>query len=99
MTFIIGLAVKSLVVAGLTLALLRLFRNASAAQRSWLAHAGLGALLLMPVVAMLLPALEVPERSPMARGSRTRNGRAPITFGCASSLPIPPSGSPFQNIR
>ncbi|MGN6268501.1 MAG: M56 family metallopeptidase [Sphingomonas sp.] len=59
MTFIIGLAVKSLVVAGLTLGLLRLFRNASAAQRSWLAHAGLGALLLMPIVALLMPALEI----------------------------------------
>ncbi|MGN6280095.1 MAG: M56 family metallopeptidase [Sphingomonas sp.] len=59
MTFIIGLAIKSLVVAGLTLALLRLFRNASAAQRSWLAHAGLGALLLLPLVATLVPALEV----------------------------------------
>lgn len=59
MTFIIGLAVKSLVVAGLTLGLLRLFRNASAAQRSWLAHAGLGALLLLPLVALLMPALEI----------------------------------------
>lgn len=59
MTFIIGLAIKSLVVAGLTFVLLRLFRNASAAQRSWLAHAGLGALLLMPVVATLMPALEI----------------------------------------
>lgn len=59
MTFIIGLAIKSLVVAGLTLGLLRLFRNASAAQRSWLAHAGLGALLLLPLVATLMPALEV----------------------------------------
>jgi len=59
MTFIIGLAIKSLVVAGLTLALLRLFRNASAAQRSWVAHAGLGALLLLPIVAMLVPVLKV----------------------------------------
>ncbi|HEX7656714.1 MAG TPA: hypothetical protein VF404_06925, partial [Sphingomonas sp.] len=59
MTFIIGLAIKSLVVAGLTLALLKVFRNASAAQRSWLAHAGLGALLLLPIVATLMPALEI----------------------------------------
>jgi beta-lactamase regulating signal transducer with metallopeptidase domain len=59
MTFIIGLAIKSLVVAGLTLGLLRLFRNASAAQRSWLAHAGLGALLLLPIVATLMPAFEI----------------------------------------
>jgi beta-lactamase regulating signal transducer with metallopeptidase domain len=59
MTFIIGLAIKSLVAAGLTLGLLRLFHNASAAQRSWLAHAGLGALLLLPLVATLMPALEI----------------------------------------
>lgn len=59
MTFIIGVAIKSLVIAGLTLALLRLFRNASAAQRSWVAHAGLGALLLLPIVAMLVPVLKV----------------------------------------
>lgn len=59
MTFIMGLAIKSLIVAGLTLALLKVFRNASAAQRSWLAHAGLGALLLLPIVATLMPALEI----------------------------------------
>ncbi|MFT3975500.1 MAG: M56 family metallopeptidase [Sphingomonas bacterium] len=84
MTFIIGLAVKSLVVAGLTLGLLRLFRNASAAQRSWLAHAGLGALLLMPVVAMLLPALEIQTR---LLGTETPASRAiPMTIAPAPRL-------------
>ena len=96
MTFIIGLAVKSLVVAGLTLGLLRLFRNASAAQRSWLAHAGLGALLLLPIVATLMPALEIPtgllgsEIPTIATAPATT---APVTrpaHAGASALPVAP---------
>lgn len=52
---LLGLAWKSAAVAGLTLALLRLARSRSAAERSWIAHAGLAALLVLPVATLLLP--------------------------------------------
>ena len=58
MEFLIPLAAKSLVVAGLTLVILRLARRRSAAERSWIAHVGLAALLAMPL-ALLLPQIHV----------------------------------------
>lgn len=59
MDMLLPLAVKSLLVAGVTLALLRLMQKRSASDRSLVAHLGLGALLLLPVAALTLPALEV----------------------------------------
>ena len=58
MEFLIPLAVKSLLVAGLTLAILRLARRRSAAERSWVAHIGLAALLALPL-ALVLPQIQV----------------------------------------
>jgi beta-lactamase regulating signal transducer with metallopeptidase domain len=52
---LLGLAWKSLVVAGLTLALLRFARTRSAGERSMIAHAGLAALLALPAAILLLP--------------------------------------------
>ena len=45
---IIELAFKSVLVAGGALAVLRLVRKRSAAQRSWIAHLGLVALIALP---------------------------------------------------
>jgi hypothetical protein len=59
MTLLLSLAVKSLLVAGATLLLLKLMQKRSASDRSWIAHLGLAALLLLPVAAVALPALEV----------------------------------------
>ena len=53
MAWLVALAVKSLVVAGGTLLLLRLMSNRSASDRSWIAHLGLAAMLLLPVAAYL----------------------------------------------
>ncbi|GAO76912.1 MULTISPECIES: M56 family metallopeptidase [unclassified Sphingopyxis] len=52
---LLGLAWKSVVVAGLTLGLLRLARWRSAGERSMIAHAGLAALLALPAAILLLP--------------------------------------------
>ncbi|MBL9068464.1 MAG: M56 family metallopeptidase [Sphingopyxis sp.] len=52
---LLGLAWKSLVIAGLTLGLLRLARQRSAGERSMIAHAGLTALLALPAAILLLP--------------------------------------------
>ncbi|RYD43714.1 MAG: M56 family metallopeptidase [Sphingomonadales bacterium] len=52
---LLGLAWKSVVVAALTLGLLRLARWRSAGERSMIAHAGLMALLALPAAILLLP--------------------------------------------
>ena len=52
---LLGLAWKSVVVAALTLGLLRLVRSRTAGERSMIAHAGLMALLALPAAILLLP--------------------------------------------
>lgn len=54
-SLLLGLAWKSVLVAGLALALLRLARARSAAERSMIAHVGLAALLALPAATLLLP--------------------------------------------
>lgn len=52
---LLGLAWKSVVVAALTLILLRFARRRSAGERSMIAHSGLAALLALPAAILLLP--------------------------------------------
>jgi beta-lactamase regulating signal transducer with metallopeptidase domain len=56
---LITIALKSLLVAGLTLAILQLMRARSAAERSWVAHVGLLALVILAVAPLALPRLNV----------------------------------------
>jgi bla regulator protein BlaR1 len=55
MHVLIGIALKSLLVAGITLGLLELMKRRSAAERSWVAHAGLFALVLVAVAPLAIP--------------------------------------------
>src|SRR5947207_15481682 len=55
MSVLIAIALKSLLIAGLTLGLLRLMENRSAAERSWVAHIGLLALVIMAFAPLVLP--------------------------------------------
>ena len=55
MSILIAIALKSLLVAGLTLGLLALMRRRSAAERSWVAHVGLLALVIMALAPLVLP--------------------------------------------
>jgi beta-lactamase regulating signal transducer with metallopeptidase domain len=59
MSVLIAIALKSLLVAGLTLGLLHLLRNRSAAERSWVAHIGLLALVIMAFAPLVLPSWNV----------------------------------------
>jgi bla regulator protein blaR1 len=59
MEWLIPLAAKSFVVAGGALILLKLLRNRSAADRSWIAHLALAGLLLLPIATFALPTLDV----------------------------------------
>jgi len=60
MTALLGLVLKSLVIAAITLLLLRLTRSRSAAERSLIAHLGLAGLVILPVATLMLPSLSMP---------------------------------------
>ena len=59
MEWFIPLAVKSFAIAGGALLLLKLLKNRSAADRSWIAHLALAGLVLLPVATVALPTLDV----------------------------------------
>src|ERR1043165_594304 len=59
MHVLIGIVLKSLLVAGITLGLLKLMKSRSAAERSWVAHIGLLALVIMAFAPMVLPTWNV----------------------------------------
>ncbi|MFL6746073.1 MAG: hypothetical protein ACJ8EO_08640, partial [Sphingomicrobium sp.] len=59
MSVLIAIALKSLLIGGLTLALLYLMRRRSAAERSWVAHVGLLALMIMAFAPLVLPSWNV----------------------------------------
>jgi len=59
METLIGLGLKSLLIAAVALGLLHLTRRRSAADRSWIAHLGLFALVALPLASLALPALSI----------------------------------------
>lgn len=59
MSVLIAIALKSLLVAGLALALLALMKRRSAAERSWVAHIGLLALVIIAFAPLALPSWKV----------------------------------------
>ena len=79
METLIGLALKSLLIAAATLGLLHLTRRRSAADRSWIAHLGLFALVALPLASLALPALsiELPAALHAPTRPRSRRGACP----------------------
>jgi len=61
MDLLISFVLKSFLVAGVALGLLRLLRDRSASERNLVAHCGLLALLVLPVGSMILPQLVVQQ--------------------------------------
>ena len=59
MTVLIAIALKSLIVAGATLGLLQLMKHRSSSERSWIAHIGLLALILLAFAPLVLPSWNV----------------------------------------
>ena len=55
MAVLFAIALKSLLIAGITLGLLALMKSRSAAERSWVAHIGLLALVIMAFAPLVLP--------------------------------------------
>lgn len=81
MSVLIAIAVKSLLVAGGALILLHVFRNRSAAERSWIAHIGLIALILLAFAPLALPRWTV---------------EAPVVMGAAPSAPVTTAAAPVR---
>jgi beta-lactamase regulating signal transducer with metallopeptidase domain len=97
MSVLIGIALKSLIVAGLALGLLKLMTHRSAAERSWVAHIGLLALvvvafapLVLPTVPLEIPVLAAPapEAAPPASVAP-----APQSTAAAASKVVPAAAS------
>jgi beta-lactamase regulating signal transducer with metallopeptidase domain len=79
MSVLIAIALKSLLVAGLSLGLLALMKHRSAAERSWVAHIGLLALVIMAFAPLVLPRWNV---------------EGPSLFRQAPAVEITQAGSP-----
>jgi hypothetical protein len=88
MNVLIEIALKSLLIAGLTLGLLELMKSRSAAERSWIAHIGLLALVIMAFAPLVLPSwnIEVPALT----------GQAPATQAPAQAVPALPISPAVQ---
>ena len=87
MDLLLTFVLKSLLVAGVTLGLLRVLANRSAAERSMVAHFGLLALLIVPVGSMFLPQLVV-EAPLLATGSAPAPSR--LVEPAVTSLTVSP---------
>src|SRR5690349_426235 len=92
MSVLIGIALKSLLIAGLTLGLLRLMASRSAAERSWVAHVGLFALVIMALAPLVLPSwnIEAPGVfAPSTESAQVVRSASPAPVG-----ETPPLGRP-----
>jgi len=77
MQILFEIALKSLVVAVLTLGLLQLMKSRSAAERSWVAHIGLLALVIVALAPLVLPTWNI-ERPALFSSA---NNSAPVSAG------------------
>jgi beta-lactamase regulating signal transducer with metallopeptidase domain len=93
MPVLIGIALKSLLIAGLTLGLLQLMKARSPAERSCIAHIGLFALVVMALAPLVLPnwtvelpALSQPVVGPLPAPSPATDALPPTTIQSASGV-------------
>ena len=109
MSVLIGIALKSLLIAGLTLGLLQLLKSRSAAERSWVAHIGLLALVIMAFAPLVLPSWNVEAPALLASAAEpapvVQTAAPPAAVGVAvphatpvvapATAPVLPSLSPL----
>jgi beta-lactamase regulating signal transducer with metallopeptidase domain len=98
MQVLIAIALKSLLVAGVTLGLLALMKRRSASERSWVAHLGLLALVLLAFAPLVLPSwnVETPALfNPVDQSaSGSAPGASPLHSGAAAGAGVSPIASP-----
>jgi len=98
MPVLIAIALKSLLIAGLTLGLLTLMKRRSAAERSWVAHIGLLALVIMALAPLVLPSWNVEAPALLGRTSTVEAAAAdspPMT--AVASVPV--AARPLPDIK
>ena len=98
MQVLIAIALKSLLIAGLTLGLLTLMKRRSAAERSWVAHIGLLALVIMALAPLVLPTWNVEAPALLGRTSTVEAAVAdspPVT--AVASVPL--AAKPLPDIK
>ena len=98
MQVLVAIALKSLLIAGLTLGLLALLKRRSAAERSWIAHIGLLALMIMAFAPLVVPAWNVeapallgqaPQILPdTGRGTSEAGGGGPPNLQVSTAGPL-----------
>ena len=79
----VPIAFKSIVVAAVVLGVLKLAASRSASDRSWIAHLGLAAILLLPLATIAMPSLDVAGPSFL-----TKSSDAIVEAPVASGAPI-----------
>jgi beta-lactamase regulating signal transducer with metallopeptidase domain len=98
MPVLIAIALKSLLIAGLTLGLLTVMKRRSAAERSWVAHIGLLALVIMALAPLVLPSWNVEAPALLGRTSTVEAAAAdspPMT--AVASVPV--AARPLPDIK
>jgi beta-lactamase regulating signal transducer with metallopeptidase domain len=88
METLIGLALKSLLIAGATLALLHFTRRRSASERSLIAHLGLIALVALPIASLFLPAVHIAVPDAFQPAPIAAERAAPAQADAAGSLTV-----------
>ena len=91
MEMLVTFALKSVLIAGVTLLLLHLLRGRSAAERSMVAHLGLLALVLFPLGAMFLPQLVV--SAPLLEAAPIQPAQLPA--GPITDTPVLPAAEVY----
>jgi bla regulator protein blaR1 len=84
MHVLIAIALKSVIVAGAALGLLAIMKNRSAAERSWVAHIGLLALVLLACAPLALPSWTV-EAPALLGQAPAPEIQAPVATGTDST--------------
>ena len=100
MEYFLLLAVKSLLIAGGTLLLLKLMHKKSSSDRSWVAHLGLLAILLLPLASVTMPALQVAGPDFLATDTAVTKV-APVTAPTetVAAPEVAPAATSFPEVR
>ena len=98
MHILIGIALKSLLVAGLAVGLLQLMKRRSAAERSSIAHIGLLALVLLAVAPLVLPSWNV-EAPALAGQAPAVEAPVQAPAAVSTSQSAAPAADPLKNTR
>ena len=92
MLVLFAIALKSVIIAGATLGLLALMKQRSAAERSWVAHMGLIALILIAVAPLVLPNWTV-ETSVVAAEAPKAEAVKPVSVPPLDQSVTPPAST------